>query len=382
MKNPCARCGGNRTRRHDFRTYRQISLQGVDSKGYQRWFCLDCKKPFIPAQIKRHDVSPYGAEVREQATILYIDTGGSYRAVMRQLRQWGLPHVQTHQVWEWIQSMGQRCADPLTVSQQLCPQWSGWLQVDGDRLPVEGMDLSILAALDAGTRDVPCAILACESQANYLELFRQLREVNYPLKGLTSDGDSSILNAYKAVYPQGVHQRCTVHFQRNLDALLEPRFATSPHLPTEYQRFQKAYAQFVSTTHWYQAKEWVRFFLYYPSFQRPVFKPARELFIRTLPQIIPGFFHPGIARTNNLIENLFRFLDRRLTPMDRFHARESAWAIVKLLILFYRFHQFDNPSRAYRYIKDKSPLQLAGVDTSKLFWLSVGVVDEKHTQSQ
>ena len=372
MKISCSRCGGQRTRRHDFRTYRQISLEGVESKGYQRWFCVDCKKPFIPVELKRPDVSPYNAEVREQSTILYIDTGGSYRAVTRQLHQWGLPHVDTMQVWHWIQEMGQKCADPFTISQTLRPQWSGWLQVDGDRVPVEGMDVSILAALDGNTRDVPGLVLGRETESNYRELFQQLKELKYPLKGLTSDGDSAILSAYKDVYPQGVHQRCTVHFQRNLDELLEPRFATYPQLPTEYERFQKAYHQFVSATHWYQAKEWVRFFLYYPSFQKPVFKPARDLFLRTLPQIIPAFFHPGMPRTNNLIENLFRFLDRRLTPMDRFQARESAWSIIKLLILFYRFHLFDSPSKAYRHIKGKSPLQLAGVDTSKLFWLNVG----------
>lgn len=372
MTPECPRCGNSHTHRHDFRTYRKISLAGVESKGYQRWFCVACNKPFIPIELKRTEASPYDAEVREQSTILYIDTGGSYRAVMRQLRQWGLPHVQTYQVWQWIQEMGQRCADPFTISQRLQPKWSGWLQVDGDRIPVEGMDVSLIAALDADTRDVPCIVLGRETQANYLELFQQLKALNYPLKGLTSDGDSSIVHAYKSVYPQGIHQRCTVHFQRNLDELLVPRFATYPPLPTEYERFQKAYYQFVSATHWYQAKEWVKFFLYYPSFQKPVFKPARDLFIRTLPQIIPAFFHPGMARTNNLIENLFRFTDRRLTPMDRFQARESAWSIIKLLILFYRFHQFDNPSKAYRHIKGKSPLQLAGVDVSKLFWLDVG----------
>jgi len=372
MTPECPRCGSEHTHRHDFRTYRKISLSGVESKGYQRWFCVACNKPFIPVEQKRESMTPYDQEVKEQSTILYIDTGGSYRAVMRQLHQWGLPHVQTYQVWHWIQEVGQKCADPFTISQRLHPHWSGWLQVDGDRLPVEGMDVSIIAALDANTRDVPCLVLGRETEANYVELFGQLKELEYPLQGLTSDGDSSIIQAYKQVYPKGIHQRCTVHVQRNLDALLTPRFATYPKLPTEYERFQMAYHHLVSAPHWYQAKEWVRFFLYYPSFQRPMFKPARDQFLRVLPQIIPAFFHPGMPRTNNLIENLFRFLDRRLTPMDRFHAREAAWGIVKLLMLFYRFHQFDNPSKAYRHIKGKSPLQLAGVDTSKLFWLDVG----------
>jgi len=59
--------------------------------------------------------------------------------------------------------------------------------------------------------------------------------------------------------------------------------------------------------------------------------------------------------------------------MDRFHSRESAWAMIKLLILYYRFHKFTSPSKKYFYIKGRSPLQLASVNTVGLRWLSVGL---------
>ena len=381
MKETCPTCRGCFTRRHDFRTYRKISLSGMESKGYQRWFCLTCKRPFIPVELKRDTVSPYDTEVREQATILYIDTGGSYRAVMRQLRQWGLPHVQTWQVWQWIQEVGQQCMDPFTLSQRVHPQWTGWLEVDGDRLRVGDQEVSILLAMDVETRDVPCAILGREHVYDFTRLFQQLKALDYPLKGLTSDGAGVIAKAYRKVFPQGLHQRCTVHLARTFDEWLQPHYATFPHLPSEYQRFQRAFHGFAEAPTWQEALPYLKFLLRYPSFQRPAFQMAREVLIQTLPQLTPGFFHPAMPRTNNLIENLIRFLDRRLTPMDRFHSSESAWSILKLLILFYRFHKFDNPSKAYRHIKDRSPLELAGVDTHRLFWLSVGTHSQKHTQS-
>ena len=71
--------------------------------------------------------------------------------------------------------------------------------MDGDRLP--GLDdQSVLAPFDVGTRDIPCAIVARENYANYLKLFEQLAALNYPLKGLTTDGDIAIVQAAKKVY--------------------------------------------------------------------------------------------------------------------------------------------------------------------------------------
>jgi transposase-like protein len=353
--------------------FREIDLRGVHSKAYQRWFCLACRKAFIPGCPTRQSTSPYSRAIREKATILYVDTGGSYRAVTRELRRLGLSHVQSYQVWTWVQDMGHRCADPFEISRCLRPQWSGWLQADGDRIRVGDEDLSILLALDVKTRDIPFAMLGKEDRYHWTQFFERLKALHYPFKGLTSDGDTAILAGMKAHFPNGVHQRCHAHFVRNVEELLEPRYATFPHLPTEYQRFQKALHAFLEAPEWRIAKEYLRFLYFYPSFQRPIFQPARQMVIQSLPQIIPAFFHKEMPRTSNLIENVIRFLDRRITPMDRFHSRETAWAMIKLLVLYYRFHKFTNPSKRYFYIKDRSPLQLAGVNTVGLRWLSVGL---------
>ena len=90
-------------------------------------------------------------------------------------------------------------------------------------------------------------------------------------------------------------------------------------------------------------------------------------------QIVPAFFEPHLSRSTNLVENFFRFIDRRITPMDRFQGEDTAQAMVKLILLWYRFHKFTNPSKPYWYMKGKSPLQLAGVKTSGLNWLKVGL---------
>jgi len=378
MRYVCPFCKNDRTRRHDFRMFREIDLRGVHSRAYQRWFCLGCRKAFIPGSQERQATSPYSAAIREKATILYVDTGGSYRAVTRELRRLGLSHVQSYQVWTWVQDLGRRCADPWEISHCLKPQWSGWLEVDGDRIRVGNEELSILVSLDVKTRDVPFAMLGREDLYHWTQFFERLKVLQYPLRGLTSDGDAAILAGAKVHFPALIHHRCHAHFVRNVEDLLESRYARFPHLPTEYQRFQKALHQFLEAPEWRIAKEYLKFLMLYPSFQRPLFQPAKELLIKSLPQIIPAFFHKDMPRTSNLIENLIRFLDRRITPMDRFHSRESAWGMIKLLILYYRFHKFTSPSKKYFYIKGRSPLQLAGVNTVGLRWLSVGLNPAKN----
>ena len=373
MRYSCPLCGSGRTKRHDMRMYREIDLRGVHSKAYQRWFCKECRKAFIPGLTERQTTSPYSAAIREKATILYVDTGGSYRGVTRELRRLGLSHVQSYQVWQWVQELGHKCADPFEISRCLNPKWSGYLEADGDRIRVGDEELSILVAIDVKTRDVPFAMLGKEDLYHWTQFFERLKALEYPLRGLTSDGDAAIAAGAQSHFPGVPHHWCHAHFIRNVEDLMEPRYANFPHLPTEYQRFQKGLHKFLAAPEWRIAKEYLKFLMLYPSFQRPLFQPARDYVIKSLPKIIPAFFHKGMPRTSNLVENLIGFLDRRLTPMDRFHSRESAWAMIKLLILYYRFHKFTSPSKKYFYIKGRSPLQLSGINTIGMKWLSVGL---------
>lgn len=372
MEQACIRCGSLHIRRHDLRSYREIDLTGVHYKAYQRWFCVDCGCAFIPERHQRADASPYQADVRERAAILYVEVGASYRAVVRELRRHGVNRVDAKKIWQWVQALAHQCSDAFTLSQKLKPRWTGWLQVDGDRLP--GIrERSIVIALDVGTRDIPCGFVGPESFASYRKLFEQLKALNYPLRGLTSDGADEIVKAGKAVFGKVIHQRCTVHVGRNLEDALRPHYATYAMRSREIQRFQQTYKSFVESPTWKEAKDWLRILYYYPAFQRLNILAARNLFLTMLPQITPAFFHPEMPRHTNVIENVFRFVDRRITPMDRFQSQDTAEAMVKLLLLWYRFHKFSNPSKAYWHMKGQSPLDLAGVDTRGLNWLKTGI---------
>jgi transposase-like protein len=334
---------------------------------------VDCRHAFIPERHQRPDASPYGQEIREKATILYVEPGASYRSIVRELARYGVHGLDAKKVWTWVQELAHECADPLEISQRLKPCWSGWLQVDGDRLP--GLnDRSFLAPFDVGTRDIPCGFVGRETYANYLRLFEQLKSLNYPLKGLTTDGDPVIVQAARAVYKERfLFARCRVHLGRNVEDALRPYYTKFTKMSEEYERFIKAYKMFTCAPNWKEAKTWLRVLLFYPTFSKQQFQVARDMVLRALPQIVPSFFQENLSSSTNLVENFFRFIDRRINAMDRFQGDDTAQAMLKLLVLWYRFHKFTNPSKPYWYIKGKSPMELAGVKVGKRKWLTVGL---------
>ena len=73
------------------------------------------------------------------------------------------------------------------------------------------------------------------------------------------------------------------------------------------------------------------------------------------------FKHPGLPRTNNIIEGVIGQLKHKITDCHGFEHFETAWNCLKMVIMNYRFHKF-TCSRLKGH-NGKSPLELAGVDT-------------------
>ncbi len=100
-------------------------------------------------------------------------------------------------------------------------------------------------------------------------------------------------------------------------------------------------------------------------------------FMDKIPYTGTHFFHPGMPRTNSIIEGVIRILSRKIDDTDGFEsfppeadptqADETAWNSLKLLIMNYRFHPFS--CSRIKYHNGLSPLELAGVDISIFNWV-------------
>lgn len=99
------------------------------------------------------------------------------------------------------------------------------------------------------------------------------------------------------------------------------------------------------------------------------FSPSweRSPILGKIPYTGTHFFHPGMPRTNNIIEGIIRNLSRKIDDTDGFESFGTAWNSLKLLIMNYRFHPFScSRNRAHNGL---SPLELAGVDISNINWV-------------
>lgn len=90
-------------------------------------------------------------------------------------------------------------------------------------------------------------------------------------------------------------------------------------------------------------------------------------FLEKIPYTGTHFFHPGMPRTNNIIEGIIRNLSRKIDDTDGFESFKTAWNSLRLLIMSYRFHPFScSRNKAHNGL---SPLELAGANISKINWV-------------
>ena len=104
------------------------------------------------------------------------------------------------------------------------------------------------------------------------------------------------------------------------------------------------------------------------------FKRARldgpiTLLERQWNRLTQHFHHPGLMRTSNAAEGLFRKLDRRIDAMDSFAGHDTAWNILKMLMTHTRFRVLTDCRGPNKHRNGFSPLQLAGIDTRHMNWI-------------
>ncbi|MDP3012660.1 MAG: transposase, partial [Candidatus Subteraquimicrobiales bacterium] len=335
---PCPCCQGTNTKRHDILVLKRITLQGVQPKGVQRWFCKDCGKPFTPKRPEA-ELQHYNLAVHEKAVMLYFDQGASYRAVAREFYRLGLKSVDAMRTWKLVQTMASNSKTPWQVSLELKPQWCGYIVVDGDSLKVGNHRESALLGVDIETLDIPHLILAeHEDIENWLFFFLVLKyTVGYPFKGIVSDGDPAIEEAIRLVCPGTPHQFCVKHFQDGLHRYLRYQSSHGRGTWREVQRFEDAVRRCLYTTTLEEARKYLLAIQIDPGFRKIHLEDGIRMLERNFERLAQHFLHPGLPRTSNVAEGLIRKLDRRLNAMDSFGSHETAWSTLKMLTIHTRF---------------------------------------------
>ena len=288
-----------------------------------------------------------------------------------------------------IHRVTSKLPDSLWLSHRFKPLWSGVLVFDGKVVRVFNRAATKLnqekfteqelkwmhkmrwvCGVDYGTGDLPHYDLAEEESTIELVMyFKKLKELNYPLTVLVSDGNTEIIQAARFVYGENIlHQLCTRHFIDGLGRLI-PRESLLEQEKSELENLVSLIQQTIQAKSVEQAAHYVsevdRHFKTCKSILASTIMTAFKANIKALTTHLS---HPNkkIPRTSNEAEILFKQLNLRLRSLGRFsHWRYAknylnAWALLR------RFTPFTDCRNGRKHRNGKAPLQLAGCEINNI----------------
>lgn len=344
----CPRCQSINTKRHG-RTLTK------NNNSHVRWYCKNCQRTF----------TPWFKQLNQEGTRLYFDTEASYRAVGRKLK------IGSKTAYKRIISLGFNSKSPLECSLELKPQWSGYLIVDGDSILVSRHKESLLLGVDAGTQDIPHAILAeHEDGENWTHFLLVLKDpIHYPFKGIIADGDPAVQEAIKVVLPETPYQYCVRHFEKELIRYIRYQFTQKSGYWREADRFLEASKKMLYANNFKITQDYFKAISFDPGFKQAGLDEVVRKIKVNLSDLTRHHFYSGMPRTTNIGEGVISRLDSKINQADGYKYRDTAWATLKMLIMRYRFKKFTDCCRKNKHNNGKSPLELARTDISKMNWI-------------
>jgi transposase-like protein len=333
----------------------------------QRYKCLTCGHTFSE-QDKNNFSGLYSPEIKFEACRMYFEQEASYRNTAKNLSGRLGKKIRPATVFEWINTLGEKCKSSIDIYRELKPYWSGYLQLDGKSIFVKGEEFSLLLAVDTLTQDIIDFEL-CESEnyESYLNLLKRLKNrLFYDFKAVTSDQDPGLIKAVREVAPDSPHQYCLKHEISYLNYQLSYQVTIDKELKEKFLELCKFTVFVDSKKHFEKA-----FKIYEEKISEFYKEPLTKIINKFESKFNHFWFYledENIQRTNNVIEGVIRQLSRKIDDTDGYETFNTALNSLKLTILNYRFKKF-SCSRKKNH-NGKSPLELAGVNTKNIDWVA------------
>lgn len=332
----CKKCGSISTLRNGRRKLR---------KGFvERFYCRDCKGYFT---LRVNLNSRVGFAEKVRIARVHLEGRTSIRTIARHSG-----HSKTT-VSKAIGEVTSQCVSAAWVANNLKPEWSGYLALDGKMVRVWDWaakhfrytkeekrwlhKMSLLIALDLGTLDIPDHHLGSDETAIDLVMFLQsLKGLGYPLKGYISDGNKDIERAVEKVFGKVPHQLCIRHYLVNLRDKLGKG---------EIAKFQ------------------------YEDACQTLSQGAKPRYLKVPSELFTFRKVKQLPTTNQQIENLNRYLMLRLKTIGQFQSFQSAKAYCNALTLMRRFVPFTDCRDKTK--NHKAPLLIASCNVKGLDYLTL-----------
>lgn len=362
----CPWCGSLKTKRHGKKLLR--GRRANSSKIYRRrWYCNDCRRTFSPGANCQEKICSGKRPLNSRAVTMYFDRGASYRGVGRELA------LHPMSAYLHVAELTQNCKEPWEVSLELKPTWFGYLIIDSDSIAVKSHREFLLLSVDAHTQDIPHAVLVeHEDGPNWTQFLLTMRApIYYPFKGITSDGDRAIQEAIQTICPHLPYQHCVQHFEKQLHRFLRYELCLSSRWQQEQQRFLSAVHAMLYTSDFSLAKKYREAISIDPGFQRAGLGEVITTINTKFADLTRHHCYPGMPRTTNIAEGVISRLDQKINCSKGYKSHATAWATLKMLIMYLRFKKFTDCQKKNKHRNGKSPLELAGINVQEFDWITL-----------
>lgn len=270
--------------------------------------------------------------------------------------------------------------------------------------------LVTIACIDYLSHDIPI-FESCLSENSFdiERIFQQLKDVEYPLKGIVCDESmGQIVETAKRFFPEVVIQICLTHYSKTIERTFVCTGAKRTHKSLEKKLKALGKSPLISTHHHDRKKAleltnemadleveygylWLMRSLFQGLFWQVKnsdelnvwedklnaavekmdlknYRHAQKIrdryndYYEKREYITASILHPelDIPKTTNLIEGFnSTTLEIRFTTIRGFEKEETAKNHINALILKYRFHKFTDCKKKFKHLNKKSPLQIS-----------------------
>lgn len=248
--------------------------------------------------------------------------------------------------------------DNTELTRQYCEYTSGILIMDGKYIKVRGFKQKIpfIYGIDYETHDILFGILvASEDTMAFLEFFRILKSLNYPLKVVVADDRNTLPLALKQVYPDTPLQLCQNHYVENIRQLL--------HIRTDrtHSHFFNSFKKHVFDD--YVNDEQLNTALHHVLTNRCENIPLRQALVMQVDRRRKELFAykhiPNCPNNTNLIELFNSHFNARLRSLKGFKTKKHALLWLNGMLIRRRTKPFTDCSEKFKYLNGKTSLEVA-----------------------
>lgn len=246
----------------------------------------------------------------------------------------------------------------IDLTRAYCSYQSGILIIDGKYVKVKGYAKKIawIYAIDYATHDILFSILVKEeNEEAFLEFFRKLKTVNYPLKAIVADDRSALPLALKQIYPNVPLQLCQNHFLENIRQAIHLR--TDPTHAHFFNSLKKhVFDEYEDDTKLEDA-------LHHVMTERTENIPLRQMIVMEISRRRKELFAykkiQDCPNNTNLIELFNSHFNARIRSFKGFKTKEHALLILNALIIRRRTKPFTDCSLKFKHLNGKCSLEMS-----------------------